>query len=172
MNHYLNLIIEKYNSLNLSQEDEYAIYFLAATAVLIIIIYFLPKKHKPLIKIDSDNFENTVRLICWSLIILFILFNIFIFFTQPTYSEKIFSIERQAKDVILKPIDSDKTFKFSHNLYKFISSNPDEFYYDKEINFIWDHYFIITAVCICLITFIIFIVITVFNIRLFGRYED
>ncbi|HPN32511.1 MAG TPA: hypothetical protein PKY81_16280 [bacterium] len=142
---------------------------LGSAIVLLLIMYFIPKRRRPLINTNSDALDFYLRSIFWALILTTIVFNVFMYFSQPTYNDYSIGLERRenTKDVHIQHLETGKTYTFGPHIYKFLSGHPDQFYYKDATNWIWDNIFTINNIAILIIVFYVFILYYVFKLSIF-----
>jgi len=160
------------NLLKFSEYISWDYYLLLAGVILIIILYNLPKYRRPIIQIDSDNFNSCVRWGFKILIGVIIIFNFFIYFIQPTYREKLMSVERREnrKNVQIKILETGEQMTITPHLYNFLLSYPDRLYYRKITNWLWDNFFLINNIAIFAVICYSFFFNVVFKVKMF--YHD
>jgi len=144
---------------------EVDVVLLLCSVVMVLIMFVIPSYWRPIIKIYSDNIKLTFKLFFWFLSIGLVIFNVFLYFSQPNFQNETIGVERQSKDVTIRTLESDKAITMTRHLYDFLEKRPDDRFYTYTTVWMWKNIFMINNIAVSLIIIYSFLVYIFFRIK-------
>lgn len=127
------------------------------SVAMVIIIFLIPSYWRPVIRIYSDNIKSFFKIIFWTLTFSLVVFNFFLYFSQPDYQNLTIGVERQAKDVQIRTFESDKILTMTRHLYDFLEKRPDDRFFTYTTVWLWKNIFLINNIAISIIVIYTFV---------------
>jgi hypothetical protein len=116
----------------------------------------------------ETNFTLFLKYTAYALLLAGLIFNFFIYFSQPNTKVQYLGVERQNRPISFIGFDDNQKYSFNSQVFKILMKDYPSLEFNVVVQIMWDNIFIINNIIIILIFGYALIVKLIFNISVFS----